>query len=96
MSLMNTTTNLSNSDMNTEFIRYMKYAGALVSKNDITKYSYNPYLVKKVVLGTSSGANLDLIITRTKIDLRKDFSTGKLIEKNVDVGRIFILDGDGI
>jgi hypothetical protein len=47
--------NLSNSGMNTEFIRYMKYAGALVSPNDITKYSYNPYLVEKVVLGTSSG-----------------------------------------
>jgi hypothetical protein len=47
--------NLSNSDMNTEFIRYMKCAGALVNLNDITKYSYNPYLVEKAVLGTSSG-----------------------------------------
>jgi hypothetical protein len=46
---------LSNSGMNTEFIRYMKSAGALVSPNDITKYSYNPYLVEKVVLGTSPG-----------------------------------------
>jgi hypothetical protein len=43
MSSMNTITNLSNSDMNTEFIRYMKCAGALVSPNDITKYLYNPY-----------------------------------------------------
>jgi hypothetical protein len=40
MSSMKTTTNLSNSGMNTEFIRYMKCAGALVSPNDITKYSY--------------------------------------------------------
>jgi hypothetical protein len=55
MSSMKTTTNLSNSDMNTEFIRYMKCAGALVSPNDITKYSYNPYLVEKVFLETSSG-----------------------------------------
>jgi hypothetical protein len=39
---MKTTTNLSNSDMNTEFIMYMKCVGALVSPNDITKYSYNP------------------------------------------------------
>jgi hypothetical protein len=54
MSSMKTTTNLSNSDMNMEFIRYMKYAGALVSPNDIIKYSYNPYLVEKAVLGTSS------------------------------------------
>jgi hypothetical protein len=51
---MNTMTNLSNSDMNTEFIRYMKYVRALVSTNDITKYSYNPYLVEKAVLGMSS------------------------------------------
>jgi hypothetical protein len=26
--------------------------------NDITKYSYSPYLVEKVVLGTSSGGIL--------------------------------------
>jgi hypothetical protein len=52
MSSMKTMTNLSNSGMNTEFIRYMKCAGALVSPNDITKYSYNPYLVEKAVLGT--------------------------------------------
>jgi hypothetical protein len=30
---------LSNSGINTEFIKYMKYAGALVSPKDITKYS---------------------------------------------------------
>jgi hypothetical protein len=54
MSSMNTTPNLSNSDMNAESIRYMKCAGALVSPNDIIKYSYNPYLVEKAVLGTSS------------------------------------------
>jgi hypothetical protein len=54
MSLMNTMVNLSNSGMNTEFIRYIKCAGALVSPNDITKYSYNPYLVENAVLGMSS------------------------------------------
>jgi hypothetical protein len=54
MPLMNIMTNLSNFDMNTEFISYMKCAGALMSANDITKYSYNPYLVEKAVLGTSS------------------------------------------
>jgi hypothetical protein len=32
-----------------------------------------------------------------EIDLRKDFSTDKLIKKNVDAGQwIFVLDGDGI
>jgi hypothetical protein len=55
MSSMKTTTNLSNSSMNTEFSRYMKCAGALVCPNNITKYSYNPYLVKKPVLGIFFG-----------------------------------------
>jgi hypothetical protein len=54
MSSMKTATNLSSFGINMEFIRYMKYAGALVSPNDITKYSYNPYLVEKAILGTSS------------------------------------------
>jgi hypothetical protein len=31
----------------------MKYAGAFVNPNDITRYSYNPYLVEKVVFGIS-------------------------------------------
>jgi hypothetical protein len=52
---MKTTINLSNFDMNNEFIRYMKRAGAFVSPNDITRYSYNPYLVENVVFGISSG-----------------------------------------
>jgi hypothetical protein len=39
----------------------------------------------------------DLMITRTEIDLGKDFSTGKLIKENVDTGQwIFVLDRDGI
>jgi hypothetical protein len=55
MSSMKTTINLYNSGMNMEFIRYMKCAGALVSPNNITKYSYNIYVMEKAVLGTSSG-----------------------------------------
>jgi hypothetical protein len=55
MSSINTTINLSNSGINTEFIKYMKCAGALVKPKDITRYSYRPYLVEKVVFGTSSG-----------------------------------------
>ena len=50
---MKTTTNLSNSGIKTEFIRYMKYAGAFVSPNDITKNSYSPYLVENAVFGIS-------------------------------------------
>jgi hypothetical protein len=53
MSSMKTTTYLSNSGMNNEFIKYMKYAGALVNPKDITRYSYSPYLVEKVVFGIS-------------------------------------------
>jgi hypothetical protein len=52
MSSMKTMINFSNSDMNIEFIRYMKCAGALVSPNDITEYSYNSYLMENAVLGT--------------------------------------------
>jgi hypothetical protein len=32
-------TNLSNSDMNTEFMRYMKCAGAFINPKDMTRYS---------------------------------------------------------
>jgi hypothetical protein len=52
---MKTTTNLSSFGIKTEFMRYMKYAGALVSPNDITRYSYSPYLVEKAVFGISQG-----------------------------------------
>src|SRR6266540_7260213 len=54
ISSRNITMNLSNSSINTEFIRYMKKAGALVRQKDMTRYSYNPYQVEKAVLGTSS------------------------------------------
>jgi hypothetical protein len=63
---------------------------------------HNQILIQPVPGGQGSlrnvfRADLDLMITRTKIDLGKDFSTGKLIENNVDVGKwIFILDGDSI
>jgi hypothetical protein len=52
---MKTMTNLSSSSIKTEFMRYMKYAGELVSPNDITRYSYSPYLVEKAVFGISQG-----------------------------------------
>ena len=55
MSLMNTTTNLSNSGIKTKFMRYMKNAGALMRPKDMTRYSYNPYLVEKAVFGISYG-----------------------------------------
>jgi hypothetical protein len=83
MSSMKTMTNLSNSGMNMEFIRYMKCAGALVNPND------NPILIQPIPGGEGSVRNVfrvdaDLVITQTKIDLGKDISTGKLVKKNVD------------
>jgi len=49
MPSINTTTNLSSSGMNNEFIKYKKYAGAFVRPKDMTRYSYKSYLVEKVV-----------------------------------------------
>jgi hypothetical protein len=41
--------------------------------------------------------DLDLMITRTKIDHGKDPCIGKLIKENVDAGQwVLLLDGDGI
>jgi hypothetical protein len=51
---MKTTMNLSNSGMETEFMRYIKCAGAFVNPNDMTRYSYKPYLVEKAVLRIAS------------------------------------------
>ena len=53
ISSMNTTTNLSKNSMNTLFIKYIKYVGALVKPKDTNVYSYNPYLVVNVFLGMS-------------------------------------------
>jgi hypothetical protein len=55
MSSMNTTTNLSNSGIETELIRYIKYAGAFVNLTNMTRYSYNQYLEEKAGFGMSYG-----------------------------------------
>jgi hypothetical protein len=55
MSSMNTIMNLSNSGINTEFIRYINYAGAFIKPKDMTRYSYKPYLVENIVLAISCG-----------------------------------------
>jgi hypothetical protein len=43
----------TSSGIKIEFMRYMKYGGTFVNPNDITRYSYNPYLVEKAVFGIS-------------------------------------------
>jgi hypothetical protein len=60
MSLMKTMTNLTNSDMNTEFMRYMKCVSAFVNLKDMTRYSYSLYLIVKDVLGIFSAQILIL------------------------------------
>jgi hypothetical protein len=41
--------------------------------------------------------DLDLMVTRMEIDLRKDLRTGRLIKKDVDAGqRVLVLDSDSI
>jgi hypothetical protein len=63
---------------------------------------HNQIVIQPIPGGEGSLRNvfwmdLDLMITRMKIDLGKYFSTSKLIKKNFDaVQWIFILDGDGI
>jgi hypothetical protein len=59
-------------------------------------------LVKTITSGESgfgnvTRSNLDLMVTRTKVDLGENFGSSQLIKKNIDSGkRIFVLDGDCI
>jgi hypothetical protein len=53
---------------------------------------HNQILIQPIPGGEGSlrdvfQTDLDLMVTRTEIDLRKDLSTGKLIKKNVDAGQ---------
>jgi hypothetical protein len=63
---------------------------------------HNQILIQPVPGGESGlrnvfRADLDLMITRMKVNLVKDFYTSKFIKKNVDVGKqIFVIDNDGI
>jgi hypothetical protein len=42
-------------------------------------------------------SNLDLVVARTKVDLREDFGTSQLVKKNIDSRkRVFVFDGDCI
>jgi hypothetical protein len=77
ISSMNTTTNLSNSGMNTEFIRYVKWAGAFVNPKDITRYSIP---CSECGLGYIFGSDTDLMVTRPEVNLGKYPSSGKLIK----------------
>jgi hypothetical protein len=59
-------------------------------------------LVKTITSGKGgfrnvARSNLDLVVARTKVDLREDFGTSQLIKKNINSGkRVFVFDGDCI
>jgi hypothetical protein len=59
-------------------------------------------LVKTIMSGESgfrnvTRSNLDLVVTRMKVDLREDFGISQLIKKNIDSGKqVFVFDGDCI
>jgi hypothetical protein len=63
---------------------------------------HNQELVKTITSGKSSfrnvaRSNLDLVVARTKVDLREDLGTSQLIKKNINSGkRVFVFDGDCI
>jgi hypothetical protein len=63
---------------------------------------HNQELVKTITSGESgfrnvTRSNLDLVVTRTKVDLREDFGSSQLIKKNIDSGkRVFVFGGDCI
>src|SRR4051812_36493762 len=80
ISSMNTTTNLSKNSINTLFIIFMKYAGALVNPNDITVLLVQPIPFSKSSLRNILLPNLHLMITRTKINLREYTSSLQLVK----------------
>jgi hypothetical protein len=61
-----------------------------------TKRHYQE-LVKTITSGKSgfrnvARSNLDLVVARTKVDIREDFGTSQLIKKNIDSGKwVFFL-----
>jgi hypothetical protein len=56
--------------MNTLFIKYIKKVGTFVNQNDMTVYSYSPYLVINVVFGMSEGRILSYCNLTSDLSLR--------------------------
>jgi signal recognition particle receptor subunit beta len=63
---------------------------------------HNQELIKTITSGKCgfrnvARSNLDLVVARTKVDLREDFGTSQLIKQNINSGkRVFVFDGDCI
>jgi hypothetical protein len=97
MSTMNTMTNLSNSGMNTKFIQVHEMCMSIGESKRHNQILIQPVSGRECSLRNIFWTDLDLMVTRMKIDLVEDHITDKLIKKNVDVGqRIFVLDDGGI
>jgi hypothetical protein len=79
MSSMETTTNLSNSGMNPEFIKYVNWAGAFVNPKDNQIFK-QPIPSSKSGLGHILGSNSDLMIVQSEINFRKHPGSSELIE----------------
>jgi hypothetical protein len=95
MSSMNTTTNLSNSGMNTEFIRYMKCVGAFVNPND--EILIKPVSHRESRLGDIFITDFNLMIAGAKINLGEHLGSCQLIKQDIDAWEgILVLDGDCI
>jgi hypothetical protein len=62
---------------------------------------HNRILIQPIPGGESTlrdvfWTDIDLMVTQTEIDLRKDLCTDKLVKKDVDAGQwVLVLDGDG-
>jgi hypothetical protein len=72
-----------------------------VGKRISESEGHNQELVKTITSGKSgfrniARSNLDLVVARTKVDLREDFGTSQMIKKNINSGkRVFVFDGVG-
>jgi hypothetical protein len=70
---------------------------------DITETKRHHQILVETISGGESGfgnvawSNLNLMITRLKIDLEENLDSSQLIEKNINVGkRIFVFNGHHI
>jgi hypothetical protein len=72
--------------------------GRFISESE----GHDQELVKTIMSGESgfrivAWSNLDLVVARTKIDLRENFGTSQLIKQNINSRkRVFVFDGDCI
>jgi hypothetical protein len=87
--------NLSSSGMNTEFIRYMKYAGAFVNLKD--KILVQLVSSCESCLRYILWFNFNLMITRPQINLREYFGPLQLIKQDINARQwVLVLDGYSI